>query len=86
MLNIEMMKSLSFALFSLSLSLVAIADSNWSTQRGPHSDGTGEEGMELPTKFSPTENVVWKADLPGGSAATPIVWGDHVFVTAADHE
>ena len=80
------MKTLPCTLLSLSLSLVAMAESNWSTQRGPHFNGTAGEGMKLPAKFSPTENVVWKAELPGSSAATPIVWGDHVFVTAANHE
>ena len=81
-----MMKTLSSILLSLSLSLVAIANPNWPTQRGPHFNGTAEEGMKLPAKFSPTENVVWKAQVPGSSAATPVVWGDYVFVTAADHE
>jgi hypothetical protein len=80
------MKTLSSISLSLSLSLVAMANPNWPTQRGPHFNGTAGEGMKLPAKFSPTENVVWKAQVPGSSAATPIVWGDYVFVTAADHE
>ena len=80
------MKTLSSISLSLSLSLVAMATPNWPTQRGPHFNGTAGEGMKLPAKFSPTENVVWKAQVPGSSAATPVVWGDYVFVTAADHE
>ena len=80
------MKALSSTLLSLSLSLVALADFNWPTQRGPNANGSAEEEMKLPAKFSPTENVVWQAELPGSSAATPIVWGDQVFVTAANHE
>lgn len=80
------MKTLSCTLLSLSLSLVATATPNWPSQRGPHFNGTGGEGLKLPMKFSPTENVVWKAELPGSSAATPIVWEDYVFVSAADHE
>lgn len=80
------MKTSLLALPLVLLPFLAAAAPNWPTQRGPHSNGSGGEGLQLPAKFSPTENVVWKAELPGVSAATPVVWDDHVFVTAADHE
>ena len=38
----------------------------------------------LPIQFSPTENVKWSLDLPGISGATPIIWGDKVFVMSPD--
>src|ERR1700676_274961 len=31
-----------------------------------------------------TENVLWRTKLPSWSAATPIIWGDTVFVTSAE--
>jgi hypothetical protein len=34
----------------------------------------------LPTQGSKTENVAWKAPLPGYSEATAVVWEDAVFV------
>jgi outer membrane protein assembly factor BamB len=37
----------------------------------------------LPETWSPTENIVWKLDVPGYSWSSPIVWGDHVFITSA---
>jgi outer membrane protein assembly factor BamB len=37
----------------------------------------------LPTTWSETENVKWKVKLPSWSGATPIIWGDRVFVTSA---
>ncbi len=80
------MKSLLLTLPLLLVSLLATAAPNWPTQRGPLSNGSGADGMTLPERFSPTENVVWKTKLPGSSPATPIVWDDHVFVTAADHD
>jgi outer membrane protein assembly factor BamB len=56
---------------------------NWPQFRGPFFNGsTTEKG--LPETWSTTENVAWSADLPGGSAATPIIWGDHVFVSTID--
>jgi outer membrane protein assembly factor BamB len=30
-----------------------------------------------------TKNVKWKAELPGRGSATPVVWGDQVFVVTA---
>jgi outer membrane protein assembly factor BamB len=58
---------------------------NWAQWRGPSFDG-GSPEKGLVEKFSPTENVKWSASMPGPSAATPIVWGDRVFVTTTDTE
>jgi outer membrane protein assembly factor BamB len=55
---------------------------NWPQFRGPDGAGVGNE-KGLPTSFSPTENVKWKADLPGRSVASPVVFGNKVFITAA---
>src|SRR5690606_33797547 len=58
------------------------AGRNWPGWRGPNSDGSSAE-TGLPVKFSPTAGVRWSVDMPGPSAATPVVWGDSVFLTAA---
>ena len=56
---------------------------NWPHWRGPNFDGSSSE-KNLPDNFSRTENVKWVAELPGPSAATPIIWGDTVFVSSTD--
>lgn len=56
---------------------------NWPHWRGPLFNGTTTE-KNLPETFSKTNGVKWVADLPGPSAATPAVWGDHVFVSSTD--
>lgn len=56
---------------------------NWPHWRGPALNGTSTE-KGLPTQFSTTEGVKWSVDLPGISGATPIVWGDKVFVMSPD--
>lgn len=56
---------------------------NWPQWRGPHFNGSSTE-KNLPDNFSKTENVKWTAELPGPSAATPIIWGDTVFVSSTD--
>ncbi|MEX2672821.1 MAG: PQQ-binding-like beta-propeller repeat protein [Phycisphaeraceae bacterium] len=60
----------------------AQAEENWSHWRGPNFDGSTDANP--PVDFSPTENVKWKTEMPGPSAGTPIVHGDHVFVSSAD--
>lgn len=73
-------------ILSLAAACAFIADvsaANWSNWRGPNHNGASPE-TGLPTKFSRTENVKWKADLPGVSAATPIIHGNHVFLSSAN--
>jgi len=55
---------------------------NWPQWRGPEFNGSSTE-RNLPVQWSKTENVKWVTELPGVSAATPAVWNNHVFVTAA---
>ena len=37
-----------------------------------------------PLEWSPSKNVVWKTDLPGGGHGSPIVVGDQVVLAAAE--
>jgi outer membrane protein assembly factor BamB len=55
---------------------------NWTQFRGSRG-GVAPDDLALPDTWSATENVVWKIDVPGRGWSSPIVWGDHVFVTAA---
>ncbi len=52
---------------------------DWLRFRGPL--GSGVTAESAATKWSPTENVAWKAELPGAGVSSPIVVGDKVFVT-----
>jgi outer membrane protein assembly factor BamB len=69
----------------LAVVLVAISSleaGNWPQFRGPFFNGSTDE-KNLPSTWS-AEEVAWTAELPGPSAATPVVWEDHVFVSSAD--
>ena len=63
------------------LSSLCLAQENWPQWRGPHQNGVCES-TTLPMKWSLSENIKWKTALPSWSAATPIIWGDKVFVTS----
>lgn len=39
-------------------------------------------GSSVPERWSATENVKWKVDVPGQGWSSPIVWGDTVFLTS----
>ncbi len=67
-----------FALISVS----AYAE-NWSQWRGPRNDGTSD-ASGIATRWSATENVLWRTPMPGQGGATPVVWEDRMFVTSAD--
>ena len=57
------------------------ADKNWTNWRGPAGNGT-VGGGSYPTKWSPTENVLWKLELPGRGASTPVVWDSKIYLTS----
>jgi outer membrane protein assembly factor BamB len=61
--------------------LVVQAQENWPHWRGPHHNGISDS-IGLPMKWSLTENIVWKTSLPSWSAASPIIWGDRIFITS----
>ena len=63
-------------------SVRASPEDNWPQWRGPRFDGSAQ-ARDLPVQWSQTDNVAWRTRLPSWSAATPIVWGDIVFVTSA---
>lgn len=53
---------------------------HWPQFRGAEARGVASGG-NLPDRWSATENVAWKCDIPGRGWSSPIVWADHVFLT-----
>lgn len=58
---------------------------NWPQWRGPQLNGVSAE-TGLPRAWSPTENIAWKLATPSRTGATPIIWGDRVFLNIATGE
>ncbi|MCA9044621.1 MAG: PQQ-binding-like beta-propeller repeat protein, partial [Planctomycetaceae bacterium] len=55
---------------------------DWPQWRGPHGNGiSGEKGIA--TEWSKTKNVLWRTELPGAAGATPVIWGNRIFVASA---
>ncbi len=61
------------------LTVTTVNAGDWTRFRGPNGAGVSDD--KVPVKFSETENLKWKAELPGRGVSSPIVVGDKVFVT-----
>jgi outer membrane protein assembly factor BamB len=68
----------------ISLSASALQAQNWPQFRGPGATGV-VEGTGRPTTWdvAKSQNVRWKTAIPGLSHASPIVWGNKIFVVTA---
>lgn len=67
----------------MSFAVTSTYAENWGQWRGPNFNGSSDE-RNLPTSWSRTENVAWRADLPGPSAATPVVWDNRILVSTTE--
>ena len=45
--------------------------------------GVVPDDPNLPEHWSETDNVVWATDIPGLAWSSPVITGDHVFITSA---
>jgi len=76
-------------LFYTSLCLLFVAGAaraqNWPQFRGANASGVATGAGRTPVSWnaSKSENVWWKTAIPGLSHASPVVWGDKVFVITA---
>lgn len=52
----------------------------WSGFRGPGARGVADTSA-FPERWSATENVAWKTDIPGRGWSCPVVWGNRIFLT-----
>jgi outer membrane protein assembly factor BamB len=63
-----------------------IAATDWPWWRGPSGTGTASPDQKPPMKWSATQNIIWKAKVPGRGHGSPTVVGEHVYLTIADRK
>lgn len=56
---------------------------DWPGWRGIHRTPTVPDGSP-PLRWSISENIGWQAPIPGRGHASPVIWGQSVFVVTAD--
>jgi len=74
-----------FSIFTLSCqSRQTVEAADWPQFRGPHASGISE-GYSIPAEWNAktSQNIKWKAAIPGLGFSSPIVWEDRIFVTTA---
>ena len=64
------------------LAVITVSAENWPAWRGPRANGISGE-KSAPLKWSTEENIAWKLAMPSRSGATPIIWGDLIFLNIA---
>lgn len=53
---------------------------NWPSWRGPNDSGSTTSGTYPVTLDE--NNILWKTKLPGKGCSTPIIWDQHIYLTA----
>lgn len=71
-------------LFSIISISVAQSSQDWPVWRGPTLNNIAPAGSSVPSAFSETKNVIWKTNIPGRGASSPIIVEDKVILTTAD--
>ena len=64
-----------------SVAMIA-ASGSWPRWRGPSGQGLAADSG-YPDSWSDTQNVLWRARVPGRGHSSPIVWGDRIFLTTS---
>lgn len=70
------------SMLTLSFLTLVYCGADWRQFRGPNGASVSRESR-LPDKWSETENVVWKVELPGRGPSSPIVVKNRVYVTCS---
>ena len=60
----------------------AVMAEDWPEFRGPTGQGQSA-ATGLPTRWGPTQNVVWKAAIAGTGWSSPVVVGEKIYITTA---
>jgi outer membrane protein assembly factor BamB len=60
---------------------LSATEADWPQFRGLRA-GVAADDPALPDTWSHTENVMWRTAIPGTGWSSPVVWGDHIFVTS----
>lgn len=77
------MRSLLSAVFVAMLAIGAAgAELDWPQFRGPRGDGSSL-ATSVPVRWSETNNIEWKVPIPGRGRSSPVVLGDHLWLTLA---
>ena len=71
-----------YLLFLVAITFPIKLLADWTQFRGPYGDGRVGK-ISHPKKWSMKENLAWSQSVSGGGWSSPIILGEHVFLTTA---
>ncbi|MBM83411.1 MAG: serine/threonine protein kinase [Planctomycetaceae bacterium] len=78
------MKNLTYSFVAFALLFASSTQSiaeNWPQFRGLGGTASSAD-QDLPVKWSDTENIDWKVEIPGHGASSAVTWDDRIFLTS----
>lgn len=94
MKKLSLIHSFQFLLATAAFTVSAVAtephservdfEANWHQWRGPAGNGQAPNSAAPPVSWDAEKNVKWIAEIPGKGSATPVVWGNQIFVLSAE--
>ncbi|MEE2643044.1 MAG: PQQ-binding-like beta-propeller repeat protein, partial [Planctomycetota bacterium] len=63
-----------------------IGPRDWPWWRGPQRNGIADANQNPPMSWGRSENLLWKAPIPGKGHGSPTILGNRVLITSADLE
>jgi outer membrane protein assembly factor BamB len=81
------MRLIAFTAAFATATLTAAAVTNdperfWPQWRGPQGTGVAPHA-DPPLQWSESKNIKWKVEIPGRGSASPVIWGDRLFLVTA---
>ena len=61
---------------------MAAVDEHWPQWRGPNGLGIAQ-GTAYVDEWSPEKNIAWKTPVEGRGHSSPVIWGNHLFLTTS---
>jgi outer membrane protein assembly factor BamB len=71
------------SLIGLLICCAASADENWPSFRGLNAAGVSPTPAPITWDVPSSKNIFWKTPIPGLALSSPVVHGEHLFVTTA---
>jgi len=71
-----------FCVLSVALFCGLTMGADWPSFRGPDYTGVAPEG-DPPIEWGEDKNIRWKVELEGTGHASPVIWGNRVFIMSA---
>lgn len=55
----------------------------WPQFRGPAASGVAASAAPVEWNVQSGKSILWKVEIPGLAHSSPVIWGDHIFLTTA---